>query len=699
MPPPGPTPEQDKWVRDFLGVQPGRGARASGKAASRGPQPGLSPSGLAVGVGLPERPAFDAGACRRSVGPALTKDGPYKPGARISASLPVGPSTQCRGADGRQVSISRDSKGRVAMTHPAAPIEEITFSGGGGKGAALPGAVWALAQTGILAQAREIHGASVGSMTAAMLAAGMTPQEFQDISDKTDFGAAVKGDALIPLYNDADGLEAVVRDALKSTLNKRIAEFAQGVMQRGETIDPQDEAVLTEMSAKFAKGAGPTFGDLGRLSKIVPTIKEVVVTGTMIGVADDSMPPDFLGDPVDEIEPQLMVFSAATEPDVDVALAVHASAALPPVFNPVDIKLKDGKVYRFEDGGVLNNAPSSDTLGRRAVDPVPTKGKMTFVFQEDIAENVLKGKTSPDRGWLDKAQDFVMNSFAGAENAAADYAKNKTLSEQPDDVVMVPLKFTTSSGKQRDKSGFVGGTLDFNMNKEDRIRLQEMTQEETLKHVQKRTQPETVTFASDAQMLNCVPRQDLQAMAASDYPGAAETLAYRDGVTKAVQGLEKATALGIPAQDPRVQGMLKWINDQAKGDQERLACAGRELNRSGKLDKMLAASKDKDGKPSTGIAAVDAGLAVNEVVQVRAVAKDILDKILYPLIVRQGTKGVEGNLLTMMENALRDATTRKDINRALMTGIDYFSAKFDALGLLGNGDVADDLRSYLQPLH
>ena len=708
-----PTAAMNDWVRDFFGVDVDAYASPSGRGASAlaTATPAKGPGKLG---GAAKRAAADPAVWTRSVGPALTKDGPGKPGARIRSPVPTGPATVCEGAGGKKVSITKAADGSVALTRDPPPITEITFSGGGGKGAALPGAVWALAKTGALAQAKEMHGASVGSMTAAMLAAGTTPQDFQDLSDNTDFESVVKGGDLLMVNVKGDGLESLVRNAMKSSINKQIAAFASDAMAKGTKVDPKTLELLDAMSKKFASGGGPTFGDLRTLSKIIPAIKEVVISGTLIGVSDPPKPGQPPG-PIKDTKPELKVFSADTEPDMDVALAVHASAALPPVFKPVEIKMKNGQMGRFEDGGVLNNAPSSDTLGTdRAVDPVPTEGKMTFVFEEDASHGILQGKATPDRS---RINDLVSR----ADNSAAEYAKNKTLSERPEDVVMVPLKFKRTTGKEADFSGFIDGTVNFNMKKDDRVKLQGMTEEATQAYVEKQRQPETRAFASDAQMLNCVPRDDLAAMAASDYPGAKETLKFRDAVLVQVGELEKLAATGMNASNPKIHDLLEAINDLAEGDQERVAFIGRSLNRSGKLDRFLAASKDPNGKDSTGIDALDAGIAVNEVVQAKAIAKKILEQTLYPKMVVIGTKGVAGQLLKQMEDILRNAKNRRDINRALTIGIDYFD-KIDVWGAVRDGAIggllgpggsaagayrgatsgkkfAAELRAYIQPLH
>jgi exoenzyme U len=693
MTPGQPTDEMHDWVRDLFGVDPrtyGGGRRGPATAGAPGDQPGKTAGGKKIGVGGKPlggqvgREAADPAIWIRAVGRALTKDGPGKPGARITEPIPTGPITVCKALDGKEISIAKAADGRVAMTREPPPVREITFSGGGGKGTALPGAVQALEDTGVLLQAKELHGASVGSMTAALLAAGMTAADLKQAGDTIDFSKVLASDHTFPIEHDGMGLEALVRDKMKSAINKQIAAFAEAAMARGKTIDPKTQDTLAAMSAKFATGAGPTFGDLRTLSTIIPAIKEVVISGTLIGTAPPSEP----GKPREKIKqtkPEVRIFSADTEPDLEVAQVVHASAALPPVFKPVDLKLHDGSIARFEDGGVLNNAPSSDTTGTdRDVDPVPSEGKMTFLFGSDQADAVAKGAATPDR-------NRIGDLLSGAEFSAAEFANNSTLAERTEDVVVVPLKFTRHDGKKEDYTGFKG-TLAFDMNKQDAVQLQGMSEAATRAYVGKQRQPETRSFASDAQMLNCVPRADLATLAGSDYPGAKDTLAFRDEVTASVAKLEQLAAKGSGAGDPEVRNLLEAIDASAQGDQERVGFIGRALNASGKLDGLLASAR---GAEATGIAALDAGIAVNAVIEARATARKILGDLVYPKMVRSGKKGVEAGLLKQMNQMLRNAKSNRDISRALTVGIDYYTHKVDLGGLLGNGRFAAELRAHL----
>jgi len=166
-------------------------------------------------------------------------------------------------------------------------------------------------------------------------------------------------------------------------------------------------------------------------------------------------------------------------------------------------------------------------------------------------------------------------------------------------------------------------------------------------------------------------------------------------VDKRVAELEGLAAQGKTAADKKVQGLLQGMTKEAGADQERVGYIGRALNRSGKLDAFLAGAKKAKGGPK--IEALEAGVAVNGVIEARKTAQRILKAAVYPKMVREGPKGVTGRLLEQMDTALRDARSNAEINRALRMGIPYFTKKFDAGGLLGHADFARALTRNLQP--
>lgn len=653
------------WIERVLGVTrpPQRSAFAGGAPvtmAAADPSTPLS------------RAALAAAAHPAPLGPGLL--GPPS-GAPIAPAAPSGAPTTCVAPNGRKLEVVVGKDGRAALTCPPAPIGEITFSGGGGKGAALPGAVAALESSGVLAGATELHGASVGSMTAAVLAAGMTAEQFTTMANDTKMGPIVKGGDLLPINLDGDKLEDFVRTQLADTVRGKIAPYLQAPGAAPDSLE-----TLRAIDEKLAKGGGVTFGDLRTLSKIVPGIKELVIDGTMLGDDGGS------GGAIRKGKPQLVVFSADTEPDLDVARAVHASAALPPVFKPVDIKLSSGINARFEDGGVMNNAPTTGLIGaERQVDPIPPSGEMTFVFQEQASQQILEGKATPSRS-------AIMDFIAGAPVSASDYAKNRGLADRPQDVVMVPLKFKGPWYKRTDFSGLIGGTINFDIPKDARLKLQEMTREATAAHIENRQLPETREFASTGQMLDCIGRDDLVTLAASNFAGAKEELAFRDAVTDEIAKLE---ALGAASpQDEKAKAAIARLNALAGHDIDRLGFVGRELNRSGKLDPLLDEARRAGGR---GEDALGAGLAVADALTARSHAQTILRDAVYPKMVRENPKSVAGVLLKQVDNMLRGAQSPEDVNRALTLAIDHFSRPSGILRRPPDKAFADELTTYLMP--
>jgi len=575
------------------------------------------------------------------------------------------------------------------MTREQPPIREVTFSGGGGKGAALPGAVAAMEQSGVLKDVRTFHGASIGSATAAMLAAGVSSDQFTGLAEQ--LGPIVQKEKALPIQMTGQGLEDFVRASMSKAVSGKIGQYLEKMQAAAQAdgapndgtpaTDPNAIKTLQEIQARLARGGGVTFGDLRTLSKIVPDIKELVVSGTMMG--DDSGP----SGKFEKGKPQLAIFSADTEPDLDVARAVHASAALPPVFKPVDIKLSSGATGRFEDGGVMNNAPTSGLIGAdRQVDPMADDGNMTFVFQEDATEQLLKGKATPTRSRL---MDFV----AGADLSAADYAKNRGLADKPEDVVMVPLKFDGPWYKHTDFTGLLG-TLDFKMANDAKQKLRGMTKDATLAHIQQRQAPQTKDFASVGAMLNAASEADLEAMADSDFPGAKDEIAFRLSVKEGVAALE-AIAPGAKAgslQEGPLKAALTKLSALAGDDKDRQAFIGREMNRSGKLDPLLDLAKQTG---SGGLKILDAGVAVSDALTAHSHALTILRDMVYPKMVDESPTGAGGTILRQVDDMLRGASSKGEVNRALTIAIDHFSAKSDTLGRHGHHAFAAELKTYL----
>jgi exoenzyme U len=596
-----------------------------------------------------------------------------------------------KGADGKTLQVSQAANGAVTLLAPPPKIETITFSGGGGKGAALPGAVKALEDSGVLKNVKTVTGASVGSMTAALVAAGITAEEFKEIGNRPDLADQIKGGKSLPevLFDgglSGDGLEDVVRTELSRSVSKRIVDYVKAQGASGAKPDPH----ILDIARKLADGKqGVTFRDLRELSKVIPEIKEVAISGTYMGEVNPKTGKTVKG----STQPQLAIFDADTQPDLEVALAVHASASLPPVFKPVDIPLANGTTGRFQDGGVLNNAPTLDSIGaERQVDPMPENGSMTFVFEDDNSRDVISGKAKPKRS---RVNDW----FSGAENSAADYGKNRALADRPQDVVMLPLTFTApgkdgKKGKKKDFTGFLDGTVNFNMKLEDKLKLQEMANDATSDFLKKRDAPQTREFASMEQMLMSVSRDDLAAMADDGLTGAREALEFRDKVVAEVTGLLSLVSAhpnsAAAAKDPKVQAVLARLDQLANKIPDRQAVVAREVNRQPRLDGLIDAASSPDCSDT-----LKACNAVNDALRARAHAKEVLRDLIYPKMVRTDEDGVDGGLLKQVDNRLRAATSPDEVNDALQLAIQHFRKRRDLLGLKGHKAFAQELEARL----
>jgi exoenzyme U len=648
-----------------------------------------------------------------------------------------GPPTVVNGEGGRKLEIAQTKSGTFTFKAPPPPLREITFSGGGGKGSALPGAIYALEQSGMLKDAKVITGASVGSMTAALVAAGVTAEDFDLIANAVETTATIKEGktvsggkvALQGLKNfssdkakklmqtltrqevtgndgtqgllTGDGLQAVVGDAMVQSVQKAYAKHA-GELPKGQ--EP-DEAIQKILDRLLNAPDGPTFMELRTLSQAMPDIKEVVISGTYKGAVDQRT------NKVKEGErPQLAIFSADTEPNLPVSVAVHASASFPIAFKPVDIFLEQtGEIDRFQDGGILNNAPTLDSIGtERNVDPMPTKSGMTFVFEGDGSEALTKGEVSAKS----PTEGKIIDKVVGAKNTAGEFAQNRGLADKPEDIVIVPLKYPLPpaelkklrnkalrllhlGGKEKDFTGLGSGTLNFDMTDEEKTMLSTMTEQATNAHIEKRREPKTTEFKTADQMLMCVSRADLASMAQTGFDGAKDALDFRDLVVDTIGDIigrvKQLRGQDVPAaqiaDDDTVKNGLALLETQAGNGVDRQGFVGRELNRTDDLEGILGAIPQNRRGTNT----LKASQAVSDKLRAQTVAKNILQNVVYPKLVRQDRKGAGAEILMQMDAILRAALSPDDVNDALDIGIQHFKTKSDKRGVHGHAEFAQEL--------
>lgn len=642
---------------------------------------------------------------------------------------------------GKELRIARRPDGRVVYTAPAAPIREITFSGGGGKGTALVGAVKALHQSGVLETTTKIAGASVGSMTAALVAAGMTPEDFEKIADDANITDQIKEgkDPKLALIRyiatktegssmTGKGLEDAVRAVADESLRKNITKYVKDCTAKNVMADPD---VLDIMDKLASKKSGPTFRDYRVLSKVVPGIKEVVITGTyMVGRTAD-------GAKLDADKGQLYIFDADSEPDMEVALAVHASASFPGAFKPIDIQLSMGLTVTFIDGGVMNNTPTSSSLGReRELDPMPLERGVTFVFEDEdgAAEAMKKGHAAPSRGVMPRFQDAWI--LGGANNAGAEYGKNRAAADKPSEIVVVPLtgevvrrdKRGNDKVKRVDMRGNFNGTLNFEPKMDERRELRAKTEKATREQIEADKKPKTREFLSESQMFVSIPMDELEALAEQNVPNADKAHLFRQRVKEKIdqlqalaslrpeaptklkpgeeKSLKEAAAYAQKVEDHRaaakkwadeVKSGLKDLDDLAGGDEDFQGYVARELNKKPQLDTLLEADRATNKERSATMKASD---AVAETLRVRSVTDQLLKGIVYPKMKMEKPNSAGIMTLLTVEQLLRTARSADQVNQAIQIGHDHFRKKSDKLPpKRGHKEFAKQLERWKMTAH
>jgi NTE family protein len=123
------------------------------------------------------------------------------------------------------------------------PFKCASFSGGGAKGAIYSGAHEALSKGGILKGLEAVAGSSAGSLTAAMIATGISSEKYKQITKDTNLKGLLGEGFLI--NKDGKPLLELLRTTIRSNIsdflekndviglcNKRLQEINQQICSR-----------------------------------------------------------------------------------------------------------------------------------------------------------------------------------------------------------------------------------------------------------------------------------------------------------------------------------------------------------------------------------------------------------------------------------------------------------------------------------
>lgn len=565
-------------------------------------------------------------------------------------------------AGDRRITITEYMGGPCSLELAGPPIGKLILSGGGAKGVAYSGAVTALDSLGVLPGIASIHGSSAGAIMAALIASGMSAAQFDALSDNTDLlslldspnenvswvqrGFARLGEtaeralpgtiggftrlllSVLPrVQSEALPLQTLIRDKARAAVLAR--------------INPTHPAEVIAVRERLRDGGVVTFGDLALLHRYIPQIKNLNITGTAM-----------LGD-----MPQLIVFSAALTPDLDIAIAAHVSASLPVVFRQPG---RDGLEFQeldeltfFQDGGVLLNTPVPQLIDPGLATDLLSGSDMLILKFEKISR-------STGRGGL---KTFITDWLVGAPLSAGRELQNLNLKAFAAQTVVVPLR--TEMG---DFTSALGGTLNFTMSLEIKNHLQEKLEQAVREHLTERVaRRERYEFASLAEALLSLDDEMLSDVGHSAGSGVVnEALIWRESARRFIGELA-ATLDALDKSSPiTLDGPLPAIIDQldalavSEAHLQRLAL---ELNHHDQpaIRRLLDCLRDQ----SLSSAVLSAAQAEMRRREIRVIAGNIRKAVIFPSLHLLWQTSDNTELLLRADQMLLQATDAGDVNRAL----------------------------------
>ena len=262
----------------------------------------------------------------------------------------------------------------ISQSQPQRDIRNLALEGGGVKGLAYPGALQVLQSEDILPKVRNVAGTSAGSIVAALIALGYTPEQMQALMLDLDFKQFEDG----------------------SVLGGPGRFFRKFGWFKGDYF-------LEWMQCRVKEQTGNPNATFADLHKDSSKFKDLFVLST------------------DLSRRRTQVFSFDTSPDLPVAHAVRASMSIPLFFEAfmIDDALfgeSGRKQDLFVDGGVLDNYPI-ELFDKNGVNP-QTLG--LFLYNQGAAVN-------PDYK-IDSFPEYARNLFEALLNVQVNAFNNN-----PDD--------------------------------------------------------------------------------------------------------------------------------------------------------------------------------------------------------------------------------------------------------------------------
>jgi exoenzyme U len=456
---------------------------------------------------------------------------------------------------------------------------------------------------------------------------------------------------LLPrLQTEALPLEEVIRNESRQSILEHIAQTPRET-RPGEVMRIAD---------KLSAGAAPTFGDLDVLSRHIPAIKQLNITGTGM----------FAG------RPQLVVFNASLTPQMDIARAAHISGSLPLVFKSPEERghgfQTSTETTAFKDGGMLLNTPAPGVVDRAFPESPLTKSESLIVkFESDAADARTRSGS-----FFSSLADRI----TGVPHSAAGAFQDKKLEAFAEQIVTLPLK--TEKGDFR---GLLTGTVNFTMQDEHKQHLQAKARQAVDAHLERRsTALERHSFQSlddavlamdDAMLASVQP-------ALQKDPAAADVLTFRKNAQQALHALDGAIieanqAKGALVFTPKILSALRNLDALARRP-EQIDWLGRRLNVASQRNfqqlLQVAAKQIASGAlPMSKV--IGSAVAEMSVRDIAMKAESFTREVIYPSLFRPGQPDANVELLHRAAQDLAWSSTPTEFNRVLDTISDRYKAR------------------------
>lgn len=561
--------------------------------------------------------------------------------------------------DGRDYKINQLADGKTELLITKPPITRLVFSGGGAKGAGLPGAINALDKQNLLSEIKEVHGTSIGSIASAFVASGMSAKRYEELSIGLNFHEGLDHKKF---NSKGRGLERIIQDNVR----KSLTALSYDIKKADGTVCPMKSDQLIKLNRVLMSDTPITFAHLKLAGELNEKIKElhIAVTAYFGGAA------------------QTIICNAETTPDLPIARACRYSASLPVVFSKmrhdfpflVDSSPEpdpDGPVFekmpKISDGGILLNTPIPEFyLNSHTSNPILKEQSMIFGFHSP--KSVIPNKGGVSNSLTEKIVKAPMNSEW--------YRMQDFVKSNPDllaQYIEVPL--TTDSG-------FTISTLDFSATENQKQELVQKLEAKVTDHLDKMKSAvnryifdskEEALFTLGELLPDSPENRDV-----TDYISQAKDLTVKlvNAIKKMNSKLKAEESFVI---DLDMRSLLTQLDilTTSSAPNKWLACYLND-HPSSEIQRLLSVLKNVNVKPEYSykfMTEVEQEMAVRGL---HAAKQRIMQHLIYPSRYKQGQIKHNHEILKQTEERLKKAKDKAEVNMALDYLIDAYKFRYNA---------------------